>query len=332
MSGQAESTNTKQTSGILDRPALLFAGQGSQSAGMGRDIAESDPDAMALWLFAEKASGLPLREIYWEGEESAMSDTRALQPALTVFNYTLWNEIRKRTAIKPLAAAGHSLGEFSALAAAGAISPHRAVELTALRGRLMADADPEGTGAMAAILKLGESEVGEIVEKAAAESGELLVVANFNTPVQLVVSGTRKAVDLASKKAKALKGRAVPLAVSGAFHSPLMKDANAEFALALAKTEWRDPDFPVFCNVNAIPATSAESAMLSLMSQMVSSVLWVDLIRNLYLAGARWWLEISPRAVLCKMVNPNLALIADEQTDMRIEHLNSLSAVQNFLS
>lgn len=332
MSSQTDEAAAAVKPGNLDSPALLFAGQGSQCPGMGREIAESDPEAMELWIAAEKASGLPLRAIYWDGDEKDMSDTRALQPALTVFNYTFWSQLRKRTAIRPFAAAGHSLGEFSALAAAGVITPQSAIGLTALRGRLMADADPDGRGAMAALLKLDSDALDAIISEAASETGELLIAANFNTPAQLVISGARKAVDLACKKAKERKGRGVPLAVSGAFHSPLMRDANAEFALALEKTEWRNPQFPVYCNVDGKAATSGAAARACLLPQMVSPVRWGDLVRNLYLAGARWWLEISPRPVLGKMVSPNLAAIAPEAGDMRIEHLNSLSDMQPFLN
>lgn len=334
MATQAENAaaSSGQTQEILAKPALLFAGQGSQRPGMGKKIAENNPEAMALWQKAEKASGLPLRAIYWEGEESEMSATGALQPALTVFNYTLWNEFRKKTGIRPIAAAGHSLGEFSAFAAAKAITPERAIELTALRGRLMAEADPQGKGAMAAILKLDASQVEALVKEAAAESGELLIAANFNTPSQLVISGARNAVDLACKKAKTLRGRSIPLAVSGAFHSPMMNEANAEFALALEKTEWRDPEFPVYCNVNAMPAANAKAAKLGLLPQMVSPVRWIELIRNLYLSGARWWLDIGPRPVLGKMVRPDLEGFASEADNLRVEQLNSLSDLQNFVS
>lgn len=315
---------------IVDRPAVLFSGQGAQSPGMGRDLAEADTDAMACWKDAEKISGLPLREIYWEGDEDAMNDTRALQPALTVANLNLWRAFSDRNAVKPVAAAGHSLGEFAALAAAGVLSPKSVLEITSLRGRLMAEADPEKRGAMAAIVKLDEPAVAQIVDEAGKESGSLIVPANYNTPTQIVVSGTREAVKLACEKAKARKGRAIELKVSGAFHSPLMEDANRELAPLLEKTEWKNPRFPVYCNVDARPVTSGEGAKKNILLQMLSPVYWVNLIRNLYLAGVRWWMEISPRAVLGKMVGPSLAGIAGQCDSLRVDLLNSLTSVLNY--
>lgn len=301
-------------------------------SGLGRDLAEASSEAMDFWKQAERISGLPLREIFWEGDESAMSDTRALQPALTVVNCNLWRAFSERfgASLAPFAAAGHSLGEFSALAAAGVLSPRSVLEITSLRGRLMAEADPEGRGAMAAIVKLDMDAVAAIVEEAAAESGALLVAANRNTPQQTVVSGAREAVALAVQKAKERKGRGVELKVSGAFHSPMMAEANRELAPLLEKTVWNAPRFPVYCNVDGRPVHDGESAKKSLLRQMVTPVFWVDLLRNLYLAGVRWWLEISPKAVLGKMVGPSLAAIAAQSDHLRVDLVDSLSGILNY--
>lgn len=323
----AQSATVDGAKGNRPGPALLFSGQGSQAFGMGRDIAEQSESAMRLWERAEKASGLPLREIYWQGDEKAMSDTRALQPALTVANFTLWQEYSRRNKIAPEGCAGHSLGEFCALAAAGAIAPEDAIDITALRGKLMADADPEGAGAMAAVVKLGREEIGEIVAQSAKETGELLVAANFNTPEQTVISGHKKAVEHACKLAKERKGKSVFLKVSGAFHSPLMEAANKKLASLIEKAAWRDPAFPVYCNIDGMAATSGAVAKKKLLGQMISPVYWVDTVRNLYLAGIRWWLEISPRAVLGKMVGPSLAGVASECDAMRVELINSLANI-----
>lgn len=321
----AEDPAQAMADAILDRPAVIFAGQGAQEKGMGRDLAEARPEAMAFWKEAEKISGLPLREIYWYGDDAAMSDTRALQPALTVVNLNLWNACSNK--LQPFSFAGHSLGEFSALGASGALSPSAVLEITSLRGRLMAEADPNGLGSMAAIVKLDTDTVLEIVEEAGRESGELLVAANYNTPAQTVISGAKSAVALACQKAKSHKGKGIELKVSGAFHSPMMTEANQELCRQLEKQEWHDPKFPVYCNVDGKPAHKAEQVKQSLLRQMISPVFWVNLIRNLYLAGVRWWMEISPRAVLGKMVGPSLAGIAGQCDSLRVDLVNSLTSL-----
>ncbi|MDE5833557.1 MAG: ACP S-malonyltransferase [Desulfovibrio sp.] len=315
---------------ILDRPAILFSGQGCQEKGMGRDLAEADKEAMDYWIEAEKISGLPLREIYWSGTETEMNDTRCLQPALTVANLNLWNALSKKYDVRPSACAGHSLGEFAALAAAGAISPKSALEITSLRGKLMAEADPEGNGAMAAIIRLDEETVEKMVGEVAADTGETLIAANFNTPRQIVVSGHKNAVREMIQRVKSARGVGVPLQVSGAFHSPLMAEANAQLQPLFEKTVWKDPKFPVYANVDAKPVLTGEEAKKSVWRQMISPVYWANLIRNLYLAGIRWWMEISPRAVLGKMIGPSLAGLASQCDDLRVDLINSLSGVLNY--
>jgi [acyl-carrier-protein] S-malonyltransferase len=311
----------------MTQAVLLFPGQGSQESGMGRDLAENSSEAMNLWKQAERISGLPLREIYWEGDDAAMSDTRALQPALTVVNMNLWSAVAGRT--QACGAAGHSLGEFSALAAAGVLAPETVLELTALRGRLMAEADPEGKGAMAALLKLDQPAIEEIVAETAAQCGELVLVANYNTPAQLVISGTKAAVSLACQKAKERKGRGIELKVSGAFHSPMMAEASKELAPLLRKAVWNKPKFPVYCNAHGKAVHDGESARESLLQQMTSSVQWITTVRNQYADGARRWLELGPKAVLGKMVTPCLAgtAVAD---DVTVELVNNAETAAAF--
>ena len=315
---------------ILNRPAIIFAGQGAQQPGMGKDLAESDKDAMELWKKAEKISGLPLREIYWDGNEDEMSNTAALQPALTVVNLNLWQAMQNRHDLHPAACAGHSLGEFCALAAAKAITPESAIEITSLRGKLMSQADPDGNGRMAAIVKLPYEKVVEIVDETAKESSELIIAANFNTPLQTVISGAKNAVGLACKKAKQASGRAMELKVSGAFHSPMMEEANRELLPLLQKTEWKDPVIPVYSNVDGLAQNNAEHVKKNIFRQMISPVFWVNLVRNLYLAGIRWWMEISPRAVLGKMIGPSLAGIASHCDSLRVDLINSLNSVLSY--
>ncbi|MDR1658969.1 MAG: ACP S-malonyltransferase [Desulfovibrio sp.] len=314
----------------MTQTMLLFPGQGAQRTGMGRDIAESSAEAMNFWKQAEHASRLPLREIYWEGDEAAMGDTRALQPALTVVNLNLWREMSRL--VSPSGAAGHSLGEFSALAAAGVLDPAAVLELTALRGRLMAEADPEGKGGMAALLKLDESRAAEIVADVAGEIPELLLIANYNTPAQFVVSGGRTAVALACKKAKARGARGIELKVSGAFHSPMMRDAAVEFAAALRKARWMRPRFPVYCNLRGRAARDWESLKESLLAQMTSPVRWTETIRSQYADGARRWLELGPKSLLGRMVEECLSGLTAQGEFPRCDFVGDLAGIASFSS
>lgn len=275
--------------------AVLFAGQGAQLGGMGRELADRNRDAMELWRKAEKASGLNLRGIYWDGSDEEMADTRALQPALTVVNLNIWNNFK----LRPSAAAGHSLGEFSAVAASGALGIEEILEIVSLRGSLMAAAKG---GSMAAVVKLTASEVEAIVAETSAELQDIIVCANYNSPVQTVISGTAEAVRAAIGRAKLKKGRALLLPVSGGFHSPLMEEANREFIPRLKKADWRKPRFPVYNNVTGSASTTAEAIRNNLEKQMISSVLWVDTIKKMRQTGIDHFVEIGPKAVLGKLV------------------------------
>ena len=285
----------------MRQASLLFPGQGAQTVGMGRDAADAIPEAMELWKKAEKASGLPLREICWEGDESAMSDTRALQPALTAACLSLWLAMADR--VRPLACAGHSLGEYSALAVSGVLDVDSCLELVSLRGRLMAECDPDGRGAMAAIVKLPLEKVVELVDKARAETGQTILVANHNTPAQYVVSGEKEAVELVGQLAKEMKGRAMPLAVSGAFHSPLMGRAAEELSRHMAKYVWRRPKCPVYSNVTASALEEGESVREAMLAQMTSPVRWIEIMRAEAASGLVDFIEVGPKAVLSKMVD-----------------------------
>ena len=284
--------------------AILFPGQGSQESGMGRDLAEADREAMEAWKRAERVSGLELRAIYWEGDDKAMADTRALQPALTVVNVNLWRLLSAK--FSPVAAAGHSLGEYSALAAAGVLSFDAALELVSLRGRLMADADPEGKGTMAAMLKLSLADAESVVAEVASATGEMLGIANYNTPGQYVASGTKAAIAALQDAVKSRKGRALPLPVSGAFHSPLMREAAAEMGKALEKTSWSPAKFSVYSNVTGKGSTDQHALKSLLLEQMTGPVRWIDTITAQYSDGVRRFVECGPKGVLSKMVKPIL--------------------------
>lgn len=290
---------------------------------MGRDLAEMSREAMDTWKQAERVSGLPLRAIYWEGEDAAMADTRALQPALTVVNLNLWRVLSGK--ITPAATAGHSLGEYSSLAAAGVLGVDAVLELVALRGRLMAEADPEGKGTMAAMLKLSLADAESAVAEVASSTGEMIGIANYNTPGQYVASGTKAAIAALQETVKARKGRALPLPVSGAFHSPLMKEAATEMAKALEKASWSPAKFAVYPNVTGKATTDQRALKSLLLDQMTSSVRWIDTIACQYADGVRRFVECGPKGVLSKMVKP----VLDAQPSAPAPESYSVAAVGN---
>ncbi|MCL2123252.1 MAG: ACP S-malonyltransferase [Desulfovibrionaceae bacterium] len=288
--------------------AILFPGQGAQEPGMGRELADASPEAMYIWKQAEQASGLPLRGMYWEGDEAGMADTRALQPALTAAGLALWQSLAP-VRLRVTGVAGHSLGEYAALAAAGVLSTGKALELVALRGRLMAEADPDGRGAMCVIVKMDQAAVEGLVRDVLADSDDMLRIANYNTPAQFVLSGSRAAVERASALAGERRGRALQLKVSGAFHSPYMDPAAKELAKALNKASWNKPRFPVYCNALGRAVDSGEGIREAMLIQMTSSVRWIETISAQWNDGIRHWLELGVKPVLAKMVAPILAAL-----------------------
>jgi [acyl-carrier-protein] S-malonyltransferase len=212
----------------------------------------------------------------------------------------LWMHLADR--LDPAGVAGHSLGEFSALFAARILPVDQLLELVCLRGRLMDDVVNED-GSMAAILKLKAEQVQELVDSAAAATGQEIRIANYNTPGQFVVSGHAQAVDHVCAGAKPLKGRAMPLPVSNAFHSPYMAEAAADLAGYMDKLDWKDPKLPVYLNVTARPEPDAAALKDIMKRQMTSSVLWIQTIENQYDDGMRSFVELGPKGALSRMIS-----------------------------
>jgi len=282
---------------------LLFPGQGSQRPGMGKDLAEAYPAARAVFDEADRDLGFSLSSLCFEGPESELTSTQNAQPALLVHGAAAWAVVRERVAPMVSAAAGHSLGEFTAYHAAGTLTLADAVRVVRTRGELMYESGVERPGAMAAILGLDE----QLVEKAcaeASESGGVVVPANYNTPEQLVISGEVAAVERAMVLAReAGARRAIRLKVSGAFHSPLMDVARGGLADALGTTDARDPAFPVYSNVSAEPVHDAAAACDLLVSQLTSPVRWTALVRRMVSDATQpLFLELGPGAVLANLV------------------------------
>lgn len=308
---------------------VVFPGQGSQEPGMGRALAERFPEAMELWKRAEKAAGAPLREIYWDGAEQDMARTRYLQPAMTATTLGLWITGHQR--MRADALAGHSLGEFAALAAARILGIPEVLELTALRGRLMDEAGSSQGGKMAAVLKLPRETVQEIVEAVRGSNhfspASELRIANDNSPAQFVISGSAELVDQAAALVKEHKGRAVPLAVSGAFHSALMREPAREFAGALRKLDWQPPRIPVYFNVTA--ATQADPTRIQnlVAEQMTTAVLWTQTVLAQWADGARMWIELGPKGVLTRLVSAILGQMDQPWESKSVSGLDQLEAL-----
>lgn len=278
------------------RRTALFPGQGSQYVGMGRALLDAYPEARAIYERADAALGFSLSRLSFEGPESELVLTRNTQPAILVHSVAALTVMTARGFV-PLAAAGHSLGEYSAYVAAGALLFEDAVRLVRRRGELMYQAGVERPGAMAAVLGLDGPAVLALCTEASAAG--IVVPANLNSPGQVVISGEVAGVEKAMELAPAHGAKKVArLPVSGAFHSPLMESAAAGLREALAAVEFRDAAIPVVANFSATPVTAASDIRGSLERQLLGSVRWEDSMRALLAAHGPLCVEIGPGRVL----------------------------------
>lgn len=283
--------------------AYIFPGQGSQRVGMGRALYDSSPAARSLFQRAEALLDFPLLQLCFEGPEEALTETRHAQPALLVTSLAFWEWARSQGAPAPAYLAGHSLGHFSALVAAGALDFEDALQLVRARAEAMQRAAVQQAGGMAAVIRLARPELEEVCQRASAETGAYVGIANDNSPEQLVISGERRALERAMELAKeAGARRVVPLAVSGAFHSPLMQSAAEEFCAAAEGVSIRPPAVPVISNVTARPLLDAEEIRADMVRQLTSSVRWTESVRFMAEAGVQYFVETGPGSVLAGLV------------------------------
>ena len=307
--------------------ALVFPGQGSQEVGMGRDLAASYPPAREVFEQADDILGFPLSSICFDGPAEQLNDTINTQPALFVMGIALVRALEAElgTPLQPLFVAGHSLGEFTALAAAKALPFQDGLRLVRERGRLMKEAGEHSPGAMAAILGLDTETVAAICADASAQTGQPLVPANDNCPGQIVISGNSETLDIALSMATGRGARrAVKLAVSVASHSPLMASIIDPFRAVLDEIPFKAPTTPVIGNVNAAPLQSVAEIRDELSAQLVSTVRWTETIQYMRQAGVSTFVELGPKDVLSGLIK------RIDRAAQRVS-LNSAASLGNFL-
>jgi len=319
--------------------AFVFPGQGAQAVGMGRDLYAASAAARAIFDLADATLGLALTRLCFEGPEEALTATENAQPALLTVSAALLAVLAERWGeratgpegeatvtpspchpVTPSYVAGHSLGEYSALVAAGAIDIPTALRLVRRRGELMAEARE---GGMAAIIGLDEARLEQICREASAEAAPV-VIANYNSPGQLVISGAGAAVERACALAKERGAkRALPLKVSAAFHSPLMRDAVAGLTAAVAQAAILDARTPVISNVTAEPLIQADAIRGELIAQVTSPVRWIASVRRMVAEGVDTFVEIGPGSVLTGLIKR----IAPEARLVNVSDLASAHAL-----
>lgn len=307
----------------MSRAAFLFPGQASQFVGMAKDLYEHSPLAREVFTNANRALGFDLQKICFAGPEDELKKTSITQPAIFVHSFIVAQLLAEK-GLQPQMAAGHSLGEYSALAAAGVLEFDEALSLVKLRGELMHEAGLANPGTMAAVIGLEPADIEAVCRE--VSSAGVVQAANFNSPGQVAISGSLAGVEAAMVLAKA-KGakKVVPLQVGGAFHSPLMAGARAGLRDALDRAHFKDARVPVYVNVTAKPESRADRLKKYLDEQLTSPVRWVETIENMIADGARQFYEVGPGNVLAGL----LKRIHRDFTATTVGTAEELNAIQN---
>ncbi|WP_098747119.1 ACP S-malonyltransferase [Paenibacillus sp. EZ-K15] len=305
----------------MGKTAFIFPGQGAQSVGMGKDAYDAVPAVRDLFLAADDQLGFPLSSIIFNGPDEDLKQTVNTQPALLTTSMAYLEAIRGK-GIEPDYVAGHSLGEYSALVCAGVLSFEEAVSIVRARGEYMEAAVPGGQGAMAAVLGADREALSELCKSITAE-GHVVELANMNCPGQIVISGSAQGVAAAAERVKEAGGkRAIPLEVSGPFHSTLMKEAADRLAGKLEQAAFNTPSVPVVANVTARSVEDAAAIRGLLVEQVYSPVLWHDSVEWMIAQGVDTFVEIGPGSVLS-------GLIKKIDKSVKVINVNSLDSVSS---
>jgi [acyl-carrier-protein] S-malonyltransferase len=284
--------------------AFVFPGQASQREGMAAALLAEESEARSLFDGASEILGLNLAEICTTGDQALLTRTDVAQPALLT-TCLAWEAALRRRGVRARTTAGHSLGEFSAWVAAGALGFEEAVRLVRRRGELMEEAATRRPGGMVAVIGLPNEQVEGICRQ--AQAAGVVVPANYNSPGQVVVSGDERGLRRVGELVKAAGAKSIPLRVSGAFHSSLMEDAARAFSGLVAKLQIRDPRVPVVVNATAAVVTEAEQVRRAMTVQMTSPVRWTECVRVMRAKGVSAFLEVGPGQVLTKLIQRTLA-------------------------
>lgn len=313
----------------MSKIAFLFPGQGSQKVGMGLDFVERQPELRERYFDrADALLGFPLSTLCFEGPEEQLRSTENTQPAIFVTSMAIL-DILRGAGVEPAAAAGHSLGEYGALACAGALTFDDALRLVRRRGELMAAVNEATPGAMAAIIGLAPAQVDELCAAAREAGAGVVEAANYNEPEQTVISGEAAAVEQAADGAREAGARVVPLAVGAPFHCSLMEALTDEFAAVLDACPVSDPQLPVVANVTGDYVRTAEEVRAALRRQVAGAVRWTDCMRRLAADGADTFVECGPGRVLsgfAMKITPDAAIHSAGETRRLDKALPALSA------